>query len=217
MDRPLRKLCQQALEAREIATLDNQVAGLKTFICHIDQEPGEYKTYRRAGDRERRNTYTAFEELIEKTSLEAYLDRAVDVEEEARLPASCKQFTMVTAHLGAVLLGQEGYIIGRVNPAYARINQPDKRIHHLNAYFNGKRFVFFDSSVYRQIRRKKKGELKWLPPTKSFNPADINFKKFVQWGNWLQKGRIVTPEKIDTNYTANKKHFPQEYTRIITP
>jgi len=216
MNKSLRKICQKALKARQMTSIDSLVANMKTFMCHINQESGVFKTYIRARDSERRKTYKAFEELIEITSLETYLDRAVDVEEASRLPASCKEFAEVSAYLAAVLLQQEVYIIGKVNPSYARINQKTKRKHYLNTYLNGERFIFFDSSVYKQVRRMKNKELKWLPPTKSFNPADIGFKKFIEWENWLQQGRKISALEIDTHYTFSKNN-KKEYTRIITP
>jgi len=217
MNKSLRKICQKALKARQITSIDSLVANMNTFMCHINQEPEEYKTNIGTRDSERRKIYKAFEELIEKTSLETYLDRAVDVEEASRLPASCKEFAEVSVHLAAVLLQQEVYIIGRVNPKYARIKQKTNRKHHLNTYLKGEQFIFFDSSVYKQVRRMKNKELQWLPPTKSFNPADIGFKKFIQWEHWLQRGRKISPLEMDTHYTSNKHHKKEEYTRIIIP
>lgn len=215
MKQEIRSLCEEVVRARKICNIGDLVASLPEFMCHINQEPKIFDTYVNARDKSKKARYKKYSKLITYKSVEDYLNSAIA--NRVRLPASCREFALVAAHLGAHILQQEVYFIGKVNPRYARINHHlTRRKHCLNAYKEGDLLIFFDASVYKSISTGKKW-IKTSEVSRDFNPSDIDFDRFIKYKGWLQEGRKITKEEIDLDYKVNKNKCSEDYAFIIEP
>ncbi len=157
-----KKLAIQFIKKHHLKTIKDIIDILPKYMFHIWQEPEIFNTYRRRNNPNKnikaRKTY--FEKKLKKLSIQDYLNFFINqkieddelVYNSEKIACSCREMAEVAGVLASVLLKKTIYILGNCLPLYA-LGRNKKRVynHYCNAHIEGKRIIFFDSSIYKNI------------------------------------------------------------------
>lgn len=234
VEKNLQLISMQVIRQYDMDSIDCIVEKLHLFMCHIDQEPAEFGTYRNTKDSDERKEYNKIKDQISLYGVGDYLDQAMESSSE-RLPANCKTFALVAGTLAKVLYpNHEVYRLGRVRPAYVRgvdrslqkKRQRPKKLtsgkrntfpHYLNAIREHHQYRFFDASVYRNVFFIEDNCWQALDSAKArgFDPANIDFEEFIDWVHLSQRSprrRLISTTSLGKRYCpSSRRHDPKEY------
>ena len=107
--------------------------------------------------------------------------------------AICNNIAEISSKIATRILGAEVYILGCVNPNYAKGNDESNYfIHYMNAFIQQNKITYFDNSVYINIFDPKSSN--WVSfKNTSFDPLNIS-SGFIFWEKHLQDRNNFTEQ-----------------------